>query len=275
MAGVGRRNGDAGGHPGPRGDHRAGRGAGHRQGRGRGLCAGAEPDPARPAGAGDRHVLDDDPIAAAAGRSASRVGRDPGGDGSHVGLLETRLLPAGGPAAGSMAGQRQGRQAPAGPAEDRQARRGVAVQGRRAADAASQFRAAGADPPVARPDPVPAGSGQHPHRGEAPGGEAARGRPDQAVRGRLGHLRGVRAGDAGRADRRRARPSGARPTGPRPDARQDQRAGGGVRRALHRPPRVSAAHHAGPDRRDQRRHRRGRDPDRGADRPFRPGGGPA
>ena len=34
------------------------------------------------------------------------------------------------------------REAPAGPAQDRQARRGVAVQGRRAADAASQLRAA-------------------------------------------------------------------------------------------------------------------------------------
>ena len=37
------------------------------------------------------------------------------------------VLPAGGPAPGSMAGQRQGREAPARPAQDRQARRGVAV----------------------------------------------------------------------------------------------------------------------------------------------------
>ena len=58
------------------------------------------------------------------------------------------------------------------------------------------------------------------------------------------------------------RPQGARAAGPDPDARQDPAAGGGVRRALHRPPRVPAAHHAGPHRRDQRRHRRGRDPDR-------------
>jgi NAD(P)-dependent dehydrogenase (short-subunit alcohol dehydrogenase family) len=38
-----------------------------------------------------------------------------------------------------VAGQRKGCQAPARPAQDRQARRGVAVQGRRAADAAAQL----------------------------------------------------------------------------------------------------------------------------------------
>ena len=35
-----------------------------------------------------------------------------------------------------------------------------------------------------------------------------------------------------------------------------------------RPPRVPAGHHAGPDRRDQRRHRRARRPDRGAGSPL-------
>ena len=42
-----------------------------------------------------------------------------------------------------------------------------------------------------------------PHRGEEPGRETARGRLHQAVGGRLRHLRGVRPGDDGRADRRR------------------------------------------------------------------------
>ena len=63
------------------------------------VCVRVPSPTSRPAGAGDRHVLDDDPIAAAAGRSASRVGCDPGGDGSHVGywkpafyLLEAQQL---------------------------------------------------------------------------------------------------------------------------------------------------------------------------------------
>ena len=66
--------------------------------------------------------------------------------------------------------------------------------------------------------------------------------------------------DDGRADRRGARPEGAGAAGPRPDARQDPPAGGGVRRALHRPPRVPAGQDAGPRRRDRRRHRRARRP---------------
>jgi transposase len=74
--------------------------------------------------------------------------------------------------------------------------------------------------------------------------EAARGRPDQAVGHRQRHLRGVGAGDDGRADRRAARPEGTGAAGPGPDAHQDPVVGGGVRRALHRPPRVPAAHHA-------------------------------
>ena len=89
-----------------------------------------------------------------------------------------------------------------GPAQDRPARRGVAVQGRRTADAAAQLRAAAADPAAAGPDPVPGRPGRRADRGEEPGGEAARRRPDQAVRGGLGHLRGLRAGHDGRADRR-------------------------------------------------------------------------
>src|ERR671926_253282 len=47
------------------------------------------------------------------------------------------------------------------------------------------------DPPVAGRDPLPRRSGRGPDRGEAAGGEAAGGRPDQAVGGRQRHLRGV------------------------------------------------------------------------------------
>jgi hypothetical protein len=45
--------------------------------------------------------------------------------------------------------------APAKPAQDRPAGRGVAVQGRRAPDAAAQLRAPTSDPPAAGPDPLP------------------------------------------------------------------------------------------------------------------------
>jgi hypothetical protein len=54
-----------------------------------------------------------------------------------------------------LAGQRPRRQAPARPAEDRQAGRGMAVQGRRAGHDPPEFRAARADPPAAGPDPLP------------------------------------------------------------------------------------------------------------------------
>ena len=62
-------------------------------------------------------------------------------------LLEARGLD-------SVAGQRPRRQASAGAAEDRQAGCGVVVQTGRAADAAPEFRAAGADPPVKGSDPL-------------------------------------------------------------------------------------------------------------------------
>src|SRR3954469_21757810 len=73
-----------------------------------------------------------------------------------------------------LVGQRARRQAPAGPAEDRPVGCGVAVQGRRGADAAAQLRAATGDPAAARSDPLPGGPARGAHRGEAAGGEAAR-----------------------------------------------------------------------------------------------------
>ena len=62
------------------------------------------------------------------------------------------------------------------------------------------------------------------------------------------------------------------PSWPGPGCASRSPAGRGVHRAFHQPPPVPAAHHARPHRPGQRRHRRGRDPDRGADHPFRPGG---
>src|SRR5829696_2496437 len=76
--------------------------------------------------------------------------------------------------------------------------------------------------------------------------QAAGGRPHQAVRGRLRHLRGLGPGDADRAACGRARPQGAGRAGTRPDAGQAQRPGGGLHRALHRPSRVPAGPDAGP-----------------------------
>ena len=72
------------------------------------------------------------------------------------------------------------------------------------------------DPPAAGPDPLPGRSGRGPDRGEEPGGEAARGRLHQAVGRGLGHLRRLRAGDDGRADRRGTRPEGAGRSWPGP-----------------------------------------------------------
>src|SRR5215203_2033004 len=98
------------------------------------------------------------------------------------------------------------------------------------------------------------------------------GRPDQTVGGGQRHLRGVRAGHAGRAGGRRARPQGPRPAGPRPVARQPRPAGGGVHRVLHRPAWLLAGQDAGSSRCAGRRPgRAGRQACR-ADRPVRRGG---
>lgn len=48
-----------------------------------------------------------------------------------------------------------------------------------------RLRPAQTDPGSSGPDPLPGGPDRCPHGGEAAGGEAARGRPDQAVRGGL------------------------------------------------------------------------------------------
>jgi hypothetical protein len=76
------------------------------------------------------------------GRSSGVPRGDPGGHGGHQRLLETGVLPAGSGRVRDLAGQRQGRQAPAGAAEDRQAGRGLAGQGRRAPRPRQAARAA-------------------------------------------------------------------------------------------------------------------------------------
>ena len=96
----------------------------------------------------------DDPVVADDVGLAGRPGSDQGGDGSHQRLLEAAVLPAGG-LLRDMAGQRQGRQAPAGSSQDGSTRCGVVGQGGRAADAAGKLRTARADPDAAGSDPVP------------------------------------------------------------------------------------------------------------------------
>jgi hypothetical protein len=150
-----RRRPGAGGDQRQRGAHRAGRGVGYRQGGAGVLCAGAQCAGVGSAAAGGADLPDDDPLAAGDGGSAGGAGRDPGGDGGHQRLLEGALLPAGGARVRGVAGQRQGCQAPAGAAQDRPAGRGVAGQGRRAAAAAAQLRAATGDPSAAGCGPLP------------------------------------------------------------------------------------------------------------------------
>src|SRR5215216_5680824 len=98
--------------------------------------------------------------------------------------------------------------------------------------------------------------------------QAAGGRPDQTLGGRQRHLRGLGAGHAGRAGRRRARPQGPRPAGPDPVARQTRPAGRGVLWVLHRPARLPARQDAGPGGRPGRRPGRARRQARRADRPV-------
>src|SRR6266542_2424701 len=89
--------GGAGGDPRHRGDHRAGRGVGYRQGGAGLLRAGAQCAGGGQAGAGGADLPDDDQVAAGAGRPAAAAGGDPGGDGGNQRLLAEPVLPAGGP----------------------------------------------------------------------------------------------------------------------------------------------------------------------------------
>ena len=151
------------------------------------MCCVRVPDEDHPgqAAAGGAGLSGHDPLGAEAGRSPGPPGRHPGGHGGDSRLLEAGVLPAGGSRVRDVAGQRQGRQAPARPAQDRQAGLSLAVQGRRAADAPPELRAAPADPQAAGPDPVPRRPGRRPDRGEAAGREATGGCLHQGQRGRL------------------------------------------------------------------------------------------
>src|SRR5215207_10888451 len=102
--------------------------------------------------------------------------------------------------------------ASAGPAEDRQAGCGVAGQAQRAGHAAAVVCPTGRDPPVAGLHPAAVRPDPRARPACAAAGEAAkfRGRPDQAGDGGYRHHGSPRAGHAGGAGRRAARPQGAR-----------------------------------------------------------------
>ena len=67
--------------------------------------------------AGDRDPFDHDPFVDRAGQPSGRTSGAAGRDGGHLRLLETGVLPVGGPRAGAVAGQRPRRQAPVGTAQ--------------------------------------------------------------------------------------------------------------------------------------------------------------
>jgi transposase len=102
--------------------------------------------------------------------------------------------------------------------------------------------------------------------------QAVGGRADQAGDGGHRHLRGLRPGHAGGADRRAARPQDPGRTGPWPAARQARRPGGGPHRPVQRPPRLPGQDPAGPDRHPRRADPAAHHQDRGGDQrdPRRP-----
>ena len=102
------------------------------------------------------------------------------------------LLEAAGP--GRAAGQRPRRQERPGPAEDRQAGRGLAGQADRAGHAAALVRAARRDPAAARLHPAAGRPDPGAHPALAAAGEAAGGRPDQGVDAWPAHLDTCRSG---------------------------------------------------------------------------------
>src|SRR5271165_3170165 len=166
--------------------------------------------------------------------------------------LEGYLLPARGRGLGLLAGQRPGCEEPAWPRQDRHPGLDLAGEGGRAGYVLAVAGASRADPPVARPDPVPPRPGRRPGPGDAAGGEAARGRPNQDLFGAHRGAWGVRAGDDGSADRRQTRPAHAGPARAGTGEGEDRSARGGAARVLHRPSCGDAADDAGQHRPHER-----------------------
>ena len=235
---------------------RAARGAGGRARCGQGAAgcvrAGAAPEQAGAPDAGGPRLSDHDSRADGDGGVAASTPGAAGGHGVHRRLLEGYLLPARGRGLGLLAGQRPGCEEPAGPRQNRHPGLNLAGEGDRAGYVLAVAGASRADPPVARPDPLPPHPGRRPGPGDAAGGEAARGRSDQDLLGAHRGARGVRAGDDGSADRRQTRPAHAGPARAGTGEGEDRSAGGGAARVLHRPSRGDPADDAGQHRPHQR-----------------------
>src|SRR5450759_4450904 len=173
---------------------RADRGARHRQGGVGLLCAGPGRPGRRPATAGRGHLLDDDALPTGNGGPVAPAGGYPSRDGSTSDYWKPPFYPL--EAAGFetwLVNAKDAKHLPGRPKTDlltelRQARCCLAVQGRRAADAASEFRAPAADPGAARSDALPDRPGGRADGGAAAGGEVVGGRPDQVLGRGLGHL---------------------------------------------------------------------------------------
>ncbi len=150
----------------------------------------------------------------------------------------------------------------------------LAGQSRRTRYGHAELRAAQADPPATRSDPLSAGPHPGPHPQQAAAGESAGGCADQAQLSDLGPARRLRSGHGGGADRRTAGPEGTRTACPRFYARQDQRAGRGTDRALRRSPRTDLPDDAVHDRRALGADRAAHRPGRTRARPTRASGHP-
>ena len=135
--------------------HRAGRWAGGAQGLGQGVRASARAATWR-APQPDPHLSDHDRGAGAAAGLAGQPRGHGGGDGVDRGVLEAGLLPAGRRvpvlAAECPASTQRAR------TQDRRGRCGLDLPAGRAWPGPPELRAAQADPPAARPDPLPQGA---------------------------------------------------------------------------------------------------------------------
>ena len=180
-----------------RADHRAGRRDRCGQGVGQGMCPGVEGccwstvQPGVGCGGHDRRDHRT--------RRPAHGGPDRQGDrGIDIGLLADLVLPARIGGAVGAAGQRTRREKRPGTVENRQAGRCLAGQADREGAAAAQLRAARPDPAVAGLHPAAGRSDPRTHPLLAAAGEAARGRVDQGVGGRVDAGHPVGAGNATR-----------------------------------------------------------------------------
>ena len=153
---------------------------GYREGEPGVLRAGAARVQAGRPPAGSPHLRHRHPGAAGAAGLADLPGRDPGGDGGHLGVLEAAVLPAR-RRHRVLGGQRPRRQERPRQAQDGQDRFHLVVQARRARHAAAQLHPRPAAAAAAGPDPLPPHSYSRAQPGEAARRETAGRRAGEAL----------------------------------------------------------------------------------------------